>query len=779
MHKIDTMKKFATLLLLATFCLCAQQLFHIDFTKLTPEQKASLKLIGDSELLPEGARTTSNTKENHSIITITQPVNEIPDGFDGNMLRATWTFVPTKFGGWGNDFRIASAMVMEMTGTIPTLNAKYSSKKSLTPGKAYTMTCDFTKYIITSWTIDGVEQLEKPQKVWMNGGGKPNPALADFNDTNSETIWKSVALELVKHKNPKLLIQAGHEDYPPLKMDAKLDFLIGQANPMVKVFREAQDYQGTFSRQIKIAAAGRERESFQLVVFPLDKQLKNVKVTASDLHHADGESPDFPAKAIAIHPVGYIRTANHGRRQGWQWPDVLMPNKPFDVEPGFVQPVWFTVDVPHGAVPGDYMGVITVEADGLQPQSAALTLTVRSFSLPVRGKLKTAFCICPGMWEIWYKPDEVKKLLNMTDQTSHGVLYTSYECENVLPKEKWLEMYDFLLAHRLSPTVIYSGLKNGRARTVPAMEDMQYCYDRGMNATCLLNVNGVSQDPEKAKKDLEAIHNWLKGWEGFVKEKNWKDFTWYIHSYDETEMQTARRDYFDYAIPVTHSYIQKHFPWVKLETANPYYERHKDLFDIWTPLTNQINEKNIETYRKVQAGGQEVWAYVCCGPGKPYANFFIDFPGVAPRILPWQFFQYKITGFLYYLVNHYQPTENWNMNAPKWPDRPWNPLSYNTNSDGILIYPGPDATPLASTRLENLRDGIEDFEALEILKELVAKEIPKSEENDKLLKEANELLNVPQELSKNWKEYTKDPEVIVNARAKTDELIQKLQDISK
>jgi hypothetical protein len=119
------------------------------------------------------------------------------------------------------------------------------------------------------------------------------------------------------------------------------------------------------------------------------------------------------------------------------------------------------------------------------------------------------------------------------------------------------------------------------------------------------------------------------------------------------------------------------------------------------------------------------------------------------------------------------------MNAPKWPERPWNPLSYNTNSDGILIYPGPDATPLASTRLENLRDGIEDFEALEILKELITRKIPKSEENDKLIKEANELLNVPQELSKNWREYTKDPEVIVNARAKTDELIQKLQDIAK
>ena len=67
------------------------------------------------------------------------------------------------------------------------------------------------------------------------------------------------------------------------------------------------------------------------------------------------------------------------------------------------------------------------------------------------------------MWEIWYKPDEVKKLLNMTDQT-HGVHII--RMRKRAPEGK-VALYDFLLAHRLSPTVIYSGLKNGRARTVP------------------------------------------------------------------------------------------------------------------------------------------------------------------------------------------------------------------------------------------------------------------------------------------------------------------------
>ena len=129
-----------------------------------------------------------------------------------------------------------------------------------------------------------------------------------------------------------------------------------------------------------------------------------------------------------------------------------------------------------------------------------------------------------------------------------------------------------------------------------------------------------------------------------------------------------QKAYMDYAINKTHQHIKQKFPWIKRETANPYMERHKDDFDIWTPVTSQITDKSIDNYRKAQADGQEAWAYVCCGPGRPYANFFIDMDGVCPRVLPWQFFQYKLTGFLYYLINHYQPTKNWNMAAPKWPD---------------------------------------------------------------------------------------------------------------
>ena len=763
------------LLICAAAILSAQPFWQIDFKNLSDDAKKGFQLKGSCAITAEGFITDTVTGKDHAIATIPTPLQEIPDGLDGKLLRVSWTFIPQKIGGWGNDFRINPNMVVELTGTHPTLNAKHRAKDVVEEGKPCTMTCDFSQYLVTSWTIDGKEQLAEPVPAWNLGGGKPTLHLSDYCDTFSKTTWLGISLENIQYANVVKLRLAAGESYPPIEKDKKLDFLLGHASPMQKIFREAQLYNGDFSRNVHIAAAGRERESFQLVVFPLDKPLKNVTVSVTDLQSVDGKAPIFPSSRIAVHPIGYIRTAV-GPKTGWQWPDVLMPCKPFDVEPGFVQPVWFTVDVPHGTAAGEYRGLIEIKADGVEPQMASLSLTVRPYSLPLRGKLKTAFCICPGMWEIWYQPDEVKKRLNMSDKTGHGVLYTSYECEDVLPKAKWLEMYDFLLAHRLSPTVIYSGLKNGKSRVVPSMEDMQYCYDRGMNATCLMCVSGISTKPEEAQQTLAAIDNWLGQWEKFVKEKNWKDFTWYLHSYDETEMLPPdQKAYMDYAINKTHQHIKQKFPWIKRETANPYMERHKDNFDIWTPVTSQITDKSIDNYRKAQADGQEAWAYVCCGPGRPYANFFIDMDGVCPRVLPWQFFQYKLTGFLYYLINHYQPTKNWNMAAPKWPDEPWNCFSYNTNSDGILIYPGPDATPLASTRLENLRDGIEDFEALAILQELAAKFTPKNDEEKALLAEAQELIKIPAELSESWTKFTKSPQVIENTRVKIDKLIQRLQ----
>jgi hypothetical protein len=558
--------------------------------------------------------------------------------------------------------------------------------------------------------------------------------------------------------------------------DQPAAFLVGQEGPLVKVFREAADFRGALAPHVHIAAAGRERESFQLVVIPVQAGLSGVKIEVSDLVH-ESRQDRLAADFVTWHPLGYVQSKPSDsvlRREGWWWPDILLPAQPFGVKPGFTQPVWFTIDVPPASRPGLYRGLVKIEADGVRPQVVGLELTVRAFSLPLRGALKTAFCICAGMWEIWYEPDEVKRRLGMTDEAGHGALYSSYECEDVLPREKWLEMYDFLLAHRLSPTTIYSDLKNGRTRVVPRREDMEYCYERGMNATCLASVDVLPGDPEAADRYMGELEAWLGDWNEFIEEKSWPDMTWYVHGFDESDMRANHAETVDPSIRRIFGMIGEKFPQIERESANPINPAHVGLFDIWTPLSQQWRPE----MRERQAAGDEVWAYVCCGPGKPYANLFLDYPATDPRVLMWQCYQHGVTGFLYYLVNDYRYQENGNDPGPKWPERPWNSLftwpNYpqgDTNGDGHLVYPGPDATPLASTRLENLRDGIEDYEALAMLAALTDR-LRQVGGHEDLVATAREVLAVRPDVSRSWTEYTEQPEVIARARAEVDKLIE-------
>jgi hypothetical protein len=726
--------------------------------------------IQGTAALREGALVTRTDPKAEISGVVSQQAEPIPTAEAGYWLRLEWAVTPVKMGAYGQAAAIVDGPCVVVFGEGKAgLNLGYPGKTAVKVGEQATVSCDFVQDAVLSWKVNGEEQLSGPVPAWKLGATQAKVALGEpggGGEAESRYAW--VRLSRVYSDAPSRLQFSRWEDPKRVESGQAAAFLVGQASAMDKVFREAGDFGGSFDPHVRIAAAGRERESFQLVVIPVANPLRQGKVKVADLLHEDGVTL-LPSSHVSWYRVGYVQTQQSNsaiRRAGWWWPDVLLPAGPFDVEPGFVQPVWFTVDVPEGTKAGVYRGLITVQAEGGAEVTVGLELTVRPFSLPVRGKLKTAFAFAPTTWEAWYRPDEVRGLMGLTAEEKTGELPALQKTERVLPHEKWLEVYDFLLAHRLSPTMIYSGLRDGTARTVPGREDMQYCYDRGMNATCLVNVDKLPEDPAVADKYMEELESYLADWNRFIAEKNWPDFTWYVHGFDESDMREAKAGPFEPSIKRIYGRIGEKFPRVKRESANPVNPAHVGLFDIWTPVTAQWQPEMKER----QAAGDEVWAYVCCWPTKPYANFFTDFPGVDPRVLPWQYYQHGITGFLYYLTNYYESQENRNVAGPKWPERPWNTLSFGCNNDGVLIYPGPEATPLASTRLENLRDGIEDYEALAMLRELTER-VQAAGGHEELVNRAREALAVRPSVSKSWTEYTQEPGELVRARAEVDGLI--------
>lgn len=169
---------------------------------------------------------------------------------------------------------------------------------------------------------------------------------------------------------------------------------------------------------------------------------------------------------------------------------------------------------------------------------------------------------------------------------------------------------------------------------------------------------------------------------------------------------------------------------------------------IWCAITSLYNEDFLEARRKA---GEDVWLYVCCGPRPPFANFFIDQQGVDHRVLFWQAWQRHATGVLYWRVNYWYGLLPTTGDEPRWPDVPWDCEKLTTyrefkvNGDGWLIYPGRDWTPLPSVRLENIRDGIEDYEYLWLLRELDPE---------------NKLLVVGDDISQSLTKYCRDPKTI-------------------
>jgi hypothetical protein len=158
-----------------------------------------------------------------------------------------------------------------------------------------------------------------------------------------------------------------------------------------------------------------------------------------------------------------------------------------------------------------------------------------------------------------------------------------------------------------------------------------------------------------------------------------------------------------------------------------------DHIDIYCPKAYCYMDKNIysaaqmekypsfkERMEQFTAEGKRVWWYVCWEPGDPYCNVYVNEQGINHRLLFWQQYLYNVQGFLYWA------TAWWNNVSDPWENMATVPgLSPNVFGDGSLLYNGNKVGidgPVASLRLDIIRDGVEDFELLTMATEKLGRE---------------------------------------------------------
>jgi hypothetical protein len=136
----------------------------------------------------------------------------------------------------------------------------------------------------------------------------------------------------------------------------------------VVVSGERDDCEASAGGEVSLAAARGGTATAQLVVVPLDRDLRDVRGVVAALR---GPGGTIPAAALSCQPLGADGT-----------PGVLLPPGSVEVAEGRVQALWLTVTVPRDQKPGQYRGIVRVRAAGQETLEAAVELTVWNFTLP-------------------------------------------------------------------------------------------------------------------------------------------------------------------------------------------------------------------------------------------------------------------------------------------------------------------------------------------------------------------------------------------------------------
>jgi hypothetical protein len=513
-------------------------------------------------------------------------------------------------------------------------------------------------------------------------------------------------------------------------------YAVGVESPLRKVMRDLP-FTGRLGQPAVVCAARGEYEPVQVVVIALDKPLEGVRVEATDLI-GPGASVIL-GNRISLNLVGWVKTrrpAYDADYVGW-YPDPLMDFQPFDLSAGALQPVWVTVRVPPAAEPGEYRGNIIIAPGNAPGTTVPLIVQVWDFPLPRTTHLKTAFALFEteiAAWNGWKE----------------------------LPQETRRQWYEFLLERRINPTNIYS------MDPVPPENLMPLCAKRGLNAYNLgVFDSGDFDDRHRLNRRIE----FLRGYTARLKQASLLSGA-YIYGFDEVQPDRYHQ------LKAVYGAIRAALPDLpRACTVRP----NKDLagfVDIWVPLTAHYDRAAADARR---ARGEEVWWYICCGPSHPYANWFIDYPAIEPRLLFWMTWKYGVTGFLYYSLNMWH-TNRAAEGLPdylqahddedalkaiqaglRWPQVPWNTFTFDRfNGDGHLVYPGAGGKPLSSIRLECIRDGIEDYEYLWLLADLTQR---LEEQNPPgphraLVEQSRALLGVNSKVVRDLTHYTHDAEAL-------------------
>ncbi len=500
------------------------------------------------------------------------------------------------------------------------------------------------------------------------------------------------------------------------------------------------------------------------------------------------------------------------------FPDPLCGEDHMHLPEAQTRAIWLRVEVPRDAVPGDYAGSVEVVSSAGN-FCMPVKLTVWPVVLPEKIDFSMTLWVWPfiiakyhgvrlyskDFWPLLeryaaemaaHRQDTIftpivgpDALIDVIKTESGGY---RFDFSNF---DRWVQIFLDAGFHRIEGAHIYDdSIRFVRIR------------DEASGLIQTIKKDGTAKDFVVDDAYMEMVKALFTSLRDHLRKRGWAD-RYVQHIFDEP-FEGEITVYVDLART-----LRDIWPEVKFIDAADSDPALFEVIDILVPL---IDHRTIyKDSEKFTRDGKMLWSYTANFPRGAYPGTYLDLDLIKVRILPWIMWRYGVTGFLYYALGYWEvqfaverhrfdpysgdlddsiilynpwldPAQNatWRCPPGSWgfcyPPRdafsqdpriltPHLVENFNVWREGgqsLKMHEAPLADrmktltgPVVSIRWEQMREGIEDYGLLCVLRDEIAQADPD------VAQEVQQILdNLILSIAPDWIHYTRNPEEIDRAR---------------
>ncbi len=416
------------------------------------------------------------------------------------------------------------------------------------------------------------------------------------------------------------------------------------------------------------------------------------------------------------------------------YPDIAVPiefYRGFAVKPKLSQSIWCDIYVPNDTPPGEYTGVVSIEADAMEPRTIPVQLLVKDWTLPELPSAKTM---------LYVSQEDI-------NQRYIGRPYLDDAPVDVIARSRKIVDRHFQMAHRHRISLIHEHTP---------LEQMGSIWQARLDGSLFTPPNGYEGPGKNVGNNVHSIGTYGSwDWKDAADPKQaiWKNTDEWINYFNQQKFETPTEKFL-YVADESDQYetLEQLASWVKTNPGPG--GQLKTLVTLPLPKAMQKTPSltlpcstvafgetmkwntAVEHYR--QAEDKSFYLYNGGRPGS--GTMVIEDDGIAMRQLAWCQFKFQVPRWFVWSGTYYKNYQGTGEDTRLFSqahtfggrtgvseslgETGWN---YN-NGDGVLFYPGTDQIyakenygvdgPFASLRLKHWRRGLQDYEYLQAAAEV-------------------------------------------------------------